>query len=123
MLTRRRQHVAAMFSWGRLTKHRARELTPPGAALMTSRRIPYLAVLALAMATSAHAQIYQTDFPPDELRARCERLMARMGDDTVAVVQGAPLPNGFGVPRQSNTMYYLSGIETPGAYLVLDGRT
>src|SRR5215217_1211840 len=90
---------------------------------MTNRRITCLAVLALTVGTPVHAQIYQTDFPPDELRARCARVMARMGDDTVAVVQGAPLANGFGVPRQSNSMYYLSGIETPGAYLVLDGRT
>ena len=27
------------------------------------------------------------------------------------------------MPRQHNTFYYLCGIETPGAYLVLDGRT
>ena len=30
---------------------------------------------------------------------------------------------GFTLPRQHNTFYYLSGIETPGAYLLLDGRT
>jgi Xaa-Pro aminopeptidase len=80
-------------------------------------------LIVVGMATSARAQIYQTDFPPEELRARCDRLMARIGEDAVAVVQGAPLANGFAVPRQSNSMYYLSGIETPGAYLVLDGRT
>jgi Xaa-Pro aminopeptidase len=90
---------------------------------MKSRRITCLALLALAIAPSARAQIYQTDFPPDELRARCARVMAAMAPDTVAVVQGAPLASGFGVPRQSNSMYYLSGIETPGAYLVLDART
>jgi Xaa-Pro aminopeptidase len=90
---------------------------------MTNRRITCLAALALTVGAPAHAQIYQTDFPPDELRARCARVMARMGGDTVAVVQGAPLANGFGVPRQSNSIYYLSGIETPGAYLVLDART
>jgi Xaa-Pro aminopeptidase len=90
---------------------------------MKSRRITCLALLALAIAPSARAQIYQTDFPPDELRGRCARVMAAMAPDTVAVVQGAPLASGFGVPRQSNSMYYLSGIETPGAYLVLDART
>jgi Xaa-Pro aminopeptidase len=90
---------------------------------MTNHRIACLAVFALTIGTPVRAQIYQTDFPPDELRARCARVMARMGDDTVGVVQGAPLSNGFGVPRQSNSIYYLSGIETPGAYLVLDART
>ena len=38
-------------------------------------------------------------------------------------MQGAPLTNGFELPRQSNTFYYLCGIETPGSYLVLDGRS
>ena len=36
--------------------------------------------------------------------------------------QGAPKANGFLVPRQTNEFYYLCGIETPHAYLVLDGR-
>jgi Xaa-Pro aminopeptidase len=39
------------------------------------------------------------------------------------VAQGAPLADGFALPRQSNTVYYLTGIETPHAYVVLDGRT
>ena len=38
-------------------------------------------------------------------------------------MQGVPLTNGFTMPRQHNTFYYLCGIETPGAYLLLDGRT
>jgi Xaa-Pro aminopeptidase len=66
---------------------------------------------------------YQTDFPPEEFRARWTSLVERIGSDGVAVVQGAPLTDGFEVPRQSNTFYYLCGIETPGAYLLLDGRT
>ena len=32
-------------------------------------------------------------------------------------------PKASRCPRQHNTFYYLSGIETPGAYLLLDGRT
>ena len=68
------------------------------------------------------AQHYQTDFPPEEFRARWARVFDAIGSEGVAVVQGAPLTNGFQFPRQSNTFYYLSGIETPGAYLVLDGR-
>lgn len=50
-------------------------------------------------------------------------LFERIGENAVAVVQGMPQTNGFIVPRQFNTFYYLSGIETPGAYLLLDGRT
>ncbi len=66
---------------------------------------------------------YQTDFPPEELRARWSATFDRIGSEAVAVAQGAPLTNGFLVPRQSNTFYYLCGVETPGSYLLLDGRT
>ena len=32
--------------------------------------------------------------------------------ERVAIVQGFAQPNGFGQPRQTNTFYYLTGIET-----------
>ena len=38
------------------------------------------------------------------------------------IIQGVSSPSGFVFPRQSNEFYYLCGIETPHAYLVLDGR-
>ncbi len=50
-------------------------------------------------------------------------MFAKIGDNAVAVVQGVHQTEGFTLPRQHNTFYYLSGIETPGAYLLLDGRT
>jgi Xaa-Pro aminopeptidase len=40
----------------------------------------------------------------------------------VAILQGAPKARGFTVPRQYNEFYYLCGVETPHAYLILDGR-
>lgn len=66
---------------------------------------------------------YQVDFPPEEFRTRWGAIFDRIGPEAVAVAQGASLTGGFQVPRQSNTFYYLCGIETPGAYLLLDGRT
>jgi Xaa-Pro aminopeptidase len=84
----------------------------------------WTAAFALALlASGAGAQHYQSDFPPEEFQARWRRLFERIGDDAVAVVQGMPQTDGFVFPRQFNTFYYLSGIETPGAYLLLDGRT
>src|SRR5262249_26996365 len=47
----------------------------------------------------------------------------RIGDRGVALVVGAPSTTGFLVPRQTNEFYHLCGIETPHAYLILDGRT
>jgi Xaa-Pro aminopeptidase len=79
--------------------------------------------LALAGAATSRAQHYQTDFPPEELRTRWNAVFDRIGKDAVAVLQGAPLADGFALPRQSNTFYYLTGVETPGAALLLDGRT
>ncbi len=88
-----------------------------------ARRIAAALLLALLGATAtAHAQHYQSDFPPEELRSRWTRVLDAIGNEAVAVVQGAPLTNGFQLPRQSNSIYYLSGIETPHAYLKLDGR-
>lgn len=89
------------------------------------RRALFAAAAALLLVTgsTATAQHYQTDFPPDEFTARWAALFERLGDNAVAVVQGAPQTDGFIFPRQYNTFYYLSGIETPGAYLRLDGRT
>jgi Xaa-Pro aminopeptidase len=81
------------------------------------------AAAVLVSSTAAHAQYYQTDFPAEEFRARHARVFEQIGPSAVAVVQGMPQTEGFTLPRQHNTFYYLSGIETPGAYLVLDGRT
>src|SRR5262245_35224578 len=79
--------------------------------------------LALALTSRPAAQRYQQDFPPEEFKARWTILFDRIGANAIAVVQGMPLTDGYIVPRQYNTFYYLSGIETPGAYLLLDGRT
>ena len=46
----------------------------------------------------------------------------KIGDHAIAIVQGAPKANGFLLPRQTNEFYHLCGIETPHAYLILDGR-
>jgi Xaa-Pro aminopeptidase len=82
-----------------------------------------LALSVLAAPAVSSAQYYQNDFPPEEFKARWARVYDAIGGEAVAVAQGAPLTNGFQLPRQSNTFYYLSGIETPGSYLVLDGRS
>ena len=86
------------------------------------RRLTFVAALFVFAAVPA-AQHYQTDFPPEEFRARWNRVFDRIGDQAVAVVQGVPMTNGYQLPRQHNSFYYLSGIETPGSYILLDGRT
>jgi Xaa-Pro aminopeptidase len=84
-----------------------------------------LLVVATAFVLTAvpAAQHYQSDFPPEEFRARWNQVFDRIGDQAVAAVQGVPMTNGYQLPRQHNSFYYLSGIETPGSYIVLDGLT
>ncbi len=92
--------------------------------------LPRCCVLALFfVATSAgpapRAQVvpyHQTDFPPEEFKARWTVIFNKIGDQAVAVLPGASQTNGFIFPRQTNDFYYLCGIETPQSYLLLDGR-
>jgi Xaa-Pro aminopeptidase len=88
------------------------------------KRFTLLALSLLLPATLlAQTPHYQSHFPPEEFKARWAKIFDQIGNRAVAIVQGVPLARGFALPRQSNEFYYLSGIETPGAYLLLDGRT
>src|SRR5262252_403456 len=64
-----------------------------------------------------------TFFPADEFRRRRERLSDGIGADAAALLAGARPIGGFEVFRQTNDFLYLSGLEVPQAYLLLDGRT
>ena len=90
---------------------------------MWCRRCVLAAFVWIAAAGSAAGQHYQTDFPPEEFKARWGRVFDAIGPEAAAALQGVSLTNGYTMPRQHNTFYYLCGIETPGAYLLLDGRT
>ena len=82
--------------------------------------------LLLVMPSVARAQEqhgYQTDFMAAEFAARRAKLYDAIGTRGIAVVQGASGVPGFSVFRQSNDFYYLSGVESAHAYLLLNGRT
>ena len=87
------------------------------------RRALFLSVLAALAERPVLAQHYQTDFPAEEFKARWAAVYEKIGPNGVAVAQGMPLTDGFQFPRQFNTFYYLTGIETVGAYIRIDGRT
>jgi Xaa-Pro aminopeptidase len=67
--------------------------------------------------------LFTEHFSPQEFAERRNRVYDEIGSDAFAVIQGAPMPMGFQFFRQNNEFYYLSGIESPYAYLILDGRT
>lgn len=66
---------------------------------------------------------FQTTFSLGEFSERRERILKAIGPDAVALIQGAPNPQGSEVFRQTNEMFYLCGVEVPHAYLLIDGRT
>ena len=81
-----------------------------------------LIIFTLLFYGALFSQHYQQDFPPEEFKNRWSGVLSKIGNDAVAVVQGFPLSNGFIMPRQTNAFYYLSGIETPHSYILIDGR-
>jgi len=52
-------------------------------------------------------------------QARRDALMKRIAG-SVAVLKGAPAPPAYAPFRQDNNFYYLTGVEIPGAYLLID---
>jgi Xaa-Pro aminopeptidase len=63
------------------------------------------------------------DFPAEEFTTRRERVFDAIGQEAYALIQGAPAPGGYVIFRQSNEFFYFCGLETPQAYLLMDGTT
>ena len=69
-------------------------------------------LFGLLIPAAAAAQHYQTDFPAEEFKARHAKVFEQIGANAVAVVQGLAQTEGFTLPGQHNTFYYLSGTDT-----------
>ncbi|MFT7034956.1 MAG: Xaa-Pro aminopeptidase [Cyclobacteriaceae bacterium] len=85
----------------------------------------YLAILILIASASAFAQengYFQTDFSVDEFAVRRAKIYDKIGNNAVALIQGAAGVTDFSVFRQTNSFYYLCGVESAHAYLLLNGR-
>lgn len=83
--------------------------------------------LALALAfflvqSIGSAQDMWKYFSPDDFAARRARVMEQIGDG-IAILLAADNNEGYIQFRQDNNFYYLSGVEVPGAVLVLNGKT
>ena len=74
-------------------------------------------------AWSQHAHQYQSDFTKEELANRRAAICEAIGPNAIVVLQGAAGIPGFTVFRQSNNFYYLTGIESAHAYLLINGRS
>src|SRR4051812_947275 len=95
---------------------------------MTHRIVAAAALLAGAFVVSPAAQqpvqgppLFATELPKEEFTARRAKVLQKIGDG-VAVLQGAAETSSYEKFRQSNQFYYLTGVPTPRAILVIDGR-
>ena len=88
---------------------------------MTMTRYLLATLLLAATASGQDVPLFTQDFSPEEFRARRDKVFDAIGPNAIALVQGAPSPVGYVRFRQTNSFYYLTGIETPHAYLLLDG--
>jgi Xaa-Pro aminopeptidase len=82
-----------------------------------------IVLLAPAAGSAQATHNYQTDFSRSELATRRARIFDAIGRQGIAILQGATGEPGFGAFRQSNDFYYLTGVESAHAYLLLNGRT
>jgi len=78
-------------------------------------------VAVLFTSVAAQPPLFSTSLPKEEFAARRAKLVEKIGDG-VAVMQGYTETASYEKFRQSNQFYYLTGVETPRAMLVIDGR-
>jgi Xaa-Pro aminopeptidase len=67
--------------------------------------------------------LFSEHFTPQEFSERRSNVYDAIGSSAIAIIQGAPSPKGYHHFRQNNEFYYLSGVESPDAYLILNGET
>lgn len=85
----------------------------------------YLFSLILTSTVSssyAQRKHFQTDFAATDFAERREKIFDAIGKNAIALIQGANGITGFSIFRQTNSFYYLSGLETTQSYLLLNGK-
>jgi Xaa-Pro aminopeptidase len=82
-----------------------------------------LILLSSIFSIAQEKNYYQTDFSKEEFATRRTKIFEAIGKESIAVLQGAAGTPGVSVFRQANNFYYLTGIESSHAYLLLNGRS
>jgi len=88
-----------------------------GAALLT------LAVSQSQAVAQANESLFTTDFTKQEFADRRERICEKIGARAAALVQGAGAVHSSARFRQSNQFFYLTGVETPHALVMINCET
>lgn len=94
--------------------------------MLNLKRCSCVFVAVFCFVTISFAQnipLFTKDFTAKEFAERRDKVFDAIGKNAIAVMQGEPSPRGYTRFRQSNEFYYLTGIEVPHAYLVMDGAS
>jgi Xaa-Pro aminopeptidase len=92
--------------------------------LIRTARLPGFVLFLVLAAVSLCAQesgLFTPDFLPQDFARRRAAVAETIGSEAIAIVQGAAKVGGYIRFRQSDDFFYLCGIETPHAYLVIEG--
>ncbi len=81
-----------------------------------------LVTLFLPMAPAGALDGFDPPYPKEEYEARRSRFFEKI-DDGMAIFLGAQSRADYLGFRQNNSFYYFTGVETPNAVLLLDGRS
>ena len=81
----------------------------------------WIPVFLTAAAALAQPPLFTDSLPKEEFAARRARLMETIGDG-IAIVQGATEDAAYVKFRQNNHFYYLTGVESPRAIVLIDGK-
>jgi Xaa-Pro aminopeptidase len=82
------------------------------------RRAPSFRAMAIGFILLQAALCFAGD---DTLFADRRKALMKKIEGSIAVLQAAPSPRAYAYFRQDNNFYYLTGVETPDALLLLDG--
>ena len=77
-------------------------------------------LLAMFIINTINAEV---TFTADEFKSRRMKLAKELETNAIAIFQGAPSETGYVKFRQYNEFYYLTGIETAHAYVLIKGGT
>ncbi|WP_296704119.1 Xaa-Pro peptidase family protein [Algoriphagus sp.] len=81
-----------------------------------------LYLLLLLPLVAQEKYYFQTDFSKVEFAERRSKILDSIGNNAVALIQGSGGIPGVSIFRQSNSFYYLTGLETAHAYLLINGK-
>ncbi|MCP4460748.1 MAG: aminopeptidase P family protein, partial [Cytophagales bacterium] len=88
----------------------------------TAKHLMLLILVATSLTTFSQTKhYYQTDFEIDDFSRRREKVFNAIGSNSIALIQGQNGVTGFRIFKQTNSFYYLCGLEIPHSYLLLNG--